>query len=51
MDSSAQTHTSHNLDVVVLKFILLNIKQHCIKPPAAYILQPAYMETSQCLSA
>lgn len=43
--SPSKTRISHNLDAVVLKFTLLNIKQHYIKPPlpAANILQTAYM--------
>jgi len=33
MSFTAWTHISQNLDVVVLKFTLWNIKRHCIKPP------------------
>lgn len=45
----ASTHISHNLDVEILKFSLLNIKQRCIKPPAACVLQQAYTGASRCL--
>lgn len=42
--TSPPCRDAHNLDVVVLKFTLLNFKQHRIKPPAAYTPHPDYTE-------